>query len=119
MGTKKQELGRWGEQVASDYLSQKGYEIIGRNIQTPHGEIDILASLEQTLIFIEVKTRTNTLYGDPENSITSRKLIHMEESAGYYIQNTEYTGTWQCDVIAILKLATKPHEIVHFENVIS
>jgi len=119
MGTKKQELGTWGEQVASDYLIQKGYEILGRNIRTPHGEIDILASLDQTLIFVEVKTRTNTSFGNPENAITSRKLIHMEASAGYYIQNIEYAGTWQCDAIAILKLASKPPEIVHFENVIS
>lgn len=119
MGNKNQELGKWGEQQASEYLLDKGYEIIGRNIHTPYGEIDILASLGQVLIFIEVKTRGNNSFGDPETAINARKLIHMEESASYYIQQSEYSGTWQWDAIAILKSKFKPVEIIHFENVIS
>jgi putative endonuclease len=119
MESRKQEIGRWGEQLASEYLAQKGYKILGRNIRTPYGEIDILALLDQTLIFVEVKTRTSNSFGNPENAITTRKLTHMEASALHYTQNIEYAGTWQWDAIAILKLATKPPEIVHFENVIS
>lgn len=119
MGNKKQELGKWGEQEASNYLLRKGYTIIGRNIRTPHGEIDILASMDQILIFVEVKTRGNTVFGNPETGIDVRKLKHMEQSALFYIQNSNYEGTWQCDAIAILKSDPYPIEIVHFENVIS
>jgi putative endonuclease len=119
MGNKNQELGKWGEQEASDYLFKKGYKILGRNIRTPHGEIDILASLDQILIFVEVKTRGSSTFGNPEISIDARKLNHMEASALFYVQNNKYEGTWQCDAIAILKSQTKPIEIVHFENVIS
>jgi putative endonuclease len=119
MGNNKQELGKWGEQAASDYLIQNGYKIIGRNIRTPHGEIDILASMDHMLIFVEVKTRTSTTFGNPENSIDIRKLNHMEASALYYVQENEFEGTWQCDAIAILKSKSEPLEIVHFENVIT
>jgi len=119
MGNKKQELGKWGEQEASNYLLKKGYQILGRNIRTPHGEIDILASLDQILIFVEVKTRSSTNFGNPEIAIDAQKLSHMENSASFYVQNSDYAGTWQCDAIAILKSDTQPLEIVHFENVIS
>lgn len=115
----KQKTGNWGEQQASDYLKLKGYQILGRNIRTPHGEIDILASKDQILIFVEVKTRTSTKFGNPETSIDARKLNHMEASASYYVQENEYSGTWQCDAIAIIKSAVNPVEIVHFENIIS
>jgi putative endonuclease len=119
MGNYRQITGKWGEQVAVDYLTQKGYQILGRNIRTPLGEIDILASYEQILVFVEVKTRTNISYGNPESSITTRKLSHMDESARHYIQSIDYMGTWQWDAISILKITSKVHELVHFENVIS
>jgi len=117
MGDNKQDLGKWGEQEASNYLLNKGYKILGRNIRTPHGGIDILASLDQILIFVEVKTRKSTAFGNPEIAIYARKLNHMENSASFYVQNSDYAGTWQCDAIAILKSDTQPIEIVHFENV--
>ena len=119
MGLNKQEIGRWGEQEASDYLFQKGYTILGRNIRTPHGEIDILALKDQILIFVEVKTRTSTAFGNPENSIDARKLNHMKASALYYAQKNGFAGTWQCDAIAIFRSNSKPIEIVHFENIIA
>ena len=54
-----QRIGNWGEDVAAEQLAQKGYEIIGRNIRTPYGEIDIITKHNDTTIFIEVKTRTS------------------------------------------------------------
>jgi len=117
MENRRQNIGKWGEQIASDFLLQKGYKIIGKNIRTPHGEIDILAMLDQTLVFIEVKTRTNTIFGNPENALTPRKLLHMETSALFYIQKEEYDGDWQLDAISILKTGSTPPEIIHFENV--
>jgi len=119
MGNKKQNLGKWGEREASDYLIRKGYTIIGMNIRTPYGEIDILASLDQILIFVEVKTRATNSFGNPEISIDSRKLKHMEQSALFYVQESGYEGTWQCDAIALIKSYPNPVEIVHFENVVS
>ena len=119
MGDHRQRIGRWGEQLAADFLAQKGYQILGKNLRTPHGEIDILASINQILVFVEVKTRTSHEFGDPENSITSRKLNHMDASAQFITQQMDFTGTWQWDAISILKRSSEDHEIIHFENVIS
>jgi len=112
-----QAVGRWGEQVAADYLSGKGYLIIGRNIRTPYGEIDILARLNQNLVFVEVKTRSSSSFGFPEVSISRRKLAHMEQSAMHYSNENEITGSWQLDVISITKRKGASPEIIHFENV--
>jgi putative endonuclease len=117
MGNGKQKVGRWGEELASVFLINKGYQIIARNVRTPYGEIDILAIFNNYLVFTEVKTRTNRIFGNPEIALTPRKLLHMEASATYYIQNIGYEGGWQLDAISILIIGENPPEIIHFENV--
>jgi putative endonuclease len=117
MGNEKQKVGKWGEELASVFLINKCYKIIARNVRTPYGEIDILAIFNNNLVFIEVKTRTNKIFGNPEIALTPRKLLHMEKSALYYIQNIDYEGGWQLDAISILKIGENQPEIVHFENV--
>jgi putative endonuclease len=112
-----QRIGKWGEENAADYLMQKGYEIIGRNVRTPYGEIDILAKKDDIVIFIEVKTRTSNKMGLPEESITPRKREHMIACAEYYAAENEFEN-WQIDVISIEgKPGTTPW-ITYFENAI-
>jgi len=117
MTDRRKKIGSWGEQFACDYLIQQGYKIIGRNVNTPHGEIDILAKKGQNLIFIEVKTRTNYVFGYPEISLTPRKLSHMQNAALFYLQENEFDGGWQLDAISIVKIGKNLPEITHFENV--
>lgn len=118
MTGKNQALGRWGETVAAEYLVGKGYHIEARNIRTTYGEIDLLATKEGELVFVEVKTRTTLSYGYPEEAITEKKLVHMIESAENYLQEqTDFKGNWRIDVIAIHKRNGKETpEITHFEN---
>jgi len=117
MTDRRKKIGNWGEQFACDYLIQHGYKIMDRNVVTPHGEIDILAKKEQRLIFIEVKTRTNEVFGFPETSLTPRKLSHMQNAALFYIQNNEYEGDWQLDAISILRKGNDHPDLILFENV--
>lgn len=119
MDNNKQAIGKWGEELAVNFLINKGYKIIGRNIRTPYGEIDILATCDQTLVFAEVKTRMNRLFGNPETAINHRKISHMEDSAQYYIQMNGFEGDWQLDAISVLRIGKNPPEIFHFENVSS
>jgi len=112
-----QRVGKWGEEIASEYLLQKGYEVIGHNVRTPYGEIDIIARQGDILIFVEVKTRTSNKMGLPEESITARKREHMIASAGHYAMENEIDN-WQIDVISIEgKPGTTPR-ITYFENAI-
>jgi len=120
MTTQKQAMGQWGEEIAARYLESKGYIILTRNFHAAHGEIDIVASKESALIFIEVKTRSSHTFAYPEDSVTLRKQAAMLSTAEDFLRaHPESPESWQFDVIAIeIKPAGKP-EIVHFENVIS
>ncbi len=113
----KQTIGRWGEQAAVDFLCEHGYEVAARNVRTPHGEIDIIASKDGITIFVEVKARTGRSFGPPEVAVTPRKQAHMLASAEYYSQQHEIDH-WQSDVIAVQRIKGKA-EIMHFPSAIS
>lgn len=81
----KREIGKYGEEKAIEYIKKKGYAIIEKNFSCKQGEIDIIATNKEYLIFIEVKTRTNLEYGSPSESVNSIKQKHMYQSAKYYL----------------------------------
>jgi putative endonuclease len=112
-----QEIGRWGESAAAEYLCTLGYELLGRNLRTPFGEIDLLVRSAGLIVFVEVKTRTSSTFGPPEQAVSPRKLQHMIQAAQYYaaVHDIDY---WQIDVIAVEgRPGTKPL-ITHFENAV-
>ena len=116
----KQSLGRWGEERAAEFLETKGYEILGHNIRTEYGEIDLLARHEGVLIFVEVKTRSSQDFGNPEESVTEIKKQHMADAAEAYLQTRpEHDGDWRVDVVSVRRKANQPPEILHFENALS
>jgi len=115
--THNKQIGQWGETVAMDYLTERGYEIIARNVRTPFGEIDIIAKQDDVIIFVEVKARTSNKMGLPEESITARKQEHMLACAQHYAGENEIDH-WQIDVISVEgKPGDKP-VITYFENAI-
>lgn len=133
MSKLKQRLGRWGEQLAAEYLLARGYTIVAYNVRTPYGEIDLIAEQkrmpsdtsdagrEPVIVFIEVKTRSSTTYGSPEDAITSKKQTHMIDSALAYLQaHPEIEADWRIDVIAIQGNQTsKEPQIIHFKNALT
>jgi putative endonuclease len=116
----RQSLGHTGENIAAGYLENKGYDVIARNFRTPYGEIDIIARLEDTIVFIEIKTRATKTLGPPEISITRRKAEHMRSAAEYYVQqHPELKNEWRIDAISVQMQAHDNPMIVHFENAIT
>lgn len=121
MSTYRKTLGRWGEKQAASYLAEKGYVILDSNARTAYGEIDLIANQDSVTVFVEVKTRSSTSFGLPEESITPRKQAHILAAAQAYLQDhPELDADWRVDVISILRKGRgrKP-EIAHFENAIS
>ena len=116
--THNQKIGRWGEQAAIDYLKNHGYQILDKNARTPYGEIDIVASLGDVTVFVEVKTRTTRSFGLPEQALTARKLDHMTASAAFYASERGIDH-WQLDAIAVEGIPGVTPRIEHFENVTS
>ena len=118
--TSRQSLGRWGEAFAAEYLSQQGYTILEHNARTPYGELDLVASQGEMLVFIEVKTRASRSLGPPEISVTPVKQAHLLSAAKAYLQDRPQLGfDWRIDVVAILRLPDQPPQVEHFENILT
>jgi Predicted endonuclease distantly related to archaeal Holliday junction resolvase len=99
------EIGRFGEQVICNYLIQNGCAILERNFMTRHGEIDIIAEDEQYIMFIEVKTRSETKflqkYGRPANAVNKDKWQHITYAANTYLRQYKPTKMLRLDVAEI------------------
>lgn len=116
----RQRLGAWGEAAAVTFLQERGYVVLARNFRTPHGELDIIASRDSVLVFVEVKARSSNRHGFPEQAVSHRKQAHMLAAAESYfsVTNVDFFA-WQFDIIAITLQPGQPPEIEHIENVIT
>ena len=86
----KQELGELGEKLAKKFLEERDYEIICRNFRGRQGEIDIIAKdKENTIVFVEVKTRTSLEFGNPAEAVDDEKLEHMIRTAKYFLYSQQ------------------------------
>jgi putative endonuclease len=96
------EIGQTGEDQACRYVIDKGYQIIGRNWRCPYGEIDIIARDQQTLVFIEVKARRQSIDNAWE-AITPAKRQRMIDCAHAYlsVHESDNQVSWRIDVIAV------------------
>ena len=81
----KQETGKSGEEIASNYLEEQGYKILERNFSCNQGEIDIIAKDKEEIVFIEVKTRRNKKYGEGSEAVNINKQKHLLRAIKYYI----------------------------------
>ena len=119
MGKTNKEIGDEGEQLAVDFLKSRGYEIIIKNYRFGRGEIDIIVKdpKDGFLVFVEVKSRQNLEYGEPEYAVTQSKIKQIKKMARLYIYENKYEEI-ECrfDVIAILFKEELPPEITHIEN---
>lgn len=110
--------GNKGEEMAAVYLSGRGYAILEKNWRFKHWEVDIIASgKDNRLHFFEIKTRRNTMFGMPEESISREKMMNLRNAAEQYQYLHPEWKYVQFDVLAILLLYNKPPEFVLLEDV--
>ena len=83
MSTKQD--GDWGEALAAEYLEARGCRIVEKEWRCRFGEIDLIAEQEGTLLFVEVKLRTNLRYGMPRESVTAKKQEKLRSAALLYL----------------------------------
>lgn len=113
----RKQIGVRGEQLAAATLEKKGLVVLERNFSNRYGELDIIARDGKCLVFVEVKTKTGTLYGSPEEMISPQKLLRVRRMATIYMANTP--SLCRIDVIAIvLKPDGNPLRLTHYENVV-
>lgn len=98
----KQKYGKLGENEATKYLKDLGYEIICNNFSCMQGEIDIIAKDGRELVFVEVKTRTNKKYGEAKEAVTKNKQMHIKNALKYYLyKNKLENASVRIDVIEV------------------
>ena len=96
-------IGKRGEDAAARFLENNGYEILERNWKCEYGEADIIAMEGTTLVFVEVKTRSNEKHGFPEDAITPKKRKKYEQIAHVYLSQTDFVDIRvRFDVMALL-----------------
>lgn len=97
-------LGKQGEQIACDYLMKHGYRIMARNYRCPLGEIDLIAKKQKKISFIEIKTRTQTRYGRPEEAVDTRKQYRIIRIAQWYLKEHQQADCrLSFDVLSLFK----------------
>jgi putative endonuclease len=111
---KNKELGEQGEQMAADYLKKKGWHILELNYRYSHSEIDLIAKKDGLLVFFEVKTRTSTTYGMPEDFVDKKKAEFIIRAAEHYMHQTDWHGNIRFDIISIVKRGEM--ELKHIED---
>ena len=108
----KRGFGVAGEQIARDFLVGKGAKILEMNYRRPTGEIDIIARVKRTILFVEVKRRSSLRYGRPAEAVNPAKQAHIARTAALYLQeNGLEDAPVRFDVIEIL-----PGQIRHIEG---
>lgn len=111
------EYGKWGEQQAVEYLQRKGYTICHRDWKLGHRDLDITALTEdgETLAIIEVKTRRNTDYMQPEEAVDWRKMRSLAIAANAYVQRYQVHTDVRFDIITVVG-QDDDVQIEHLEN---
>jgi putative endonuclease len=111
------EKGRAGEEIAAVYLESKGYTLLEQNYFFEHAEVDIVAHDGQYIVFVEVKMRKNTIFGEPAESVTRKKQKLVMKAARAWLYERKMTGSLvRFDVIAIVKQPGRAPDIQHFEH---
>jgi putative endonuclease len=117
---KRREVGILGEKIAGDFLKKRGYHILETNYRCPEGEIYIIAQDKDCLVFVEVRSKTSTEFGSPEESITRAKIQRLVTATARYLQTHEsLPSLCRIDIVAVeMNRKGKPSRIELIENAV-
>ena len=110
------ELGKEGELLAANHLQSEGYVIRHRNWRCGHKELDIVAEKDGTLVFVEVKTRKDVLFGLPEDAVTNGKIRRIVSSADAYLRKYAIDLPVRFDLITIVTGENGLPRLRHIED---
>lgn len=118
--TKNRELGIRGEESAARYLETAGYRIIDRNWRCRDGELDIIASIDEVVAVVEVKTRTGHAAGHPYEAVTPAKVARLRRLALVWARENPFEGhRLRIDVIGVTVDGRGAETIEHLEGIVS
>ncbi|WP_407318313.1 YraN family protein [Isoptericola halotolerans] len=115
----KDAVGRYGERVATRYLSDRGYEVLDRNWRGTRGELDLVARRGGTLVVVEVKTRRGEAFGHPAEAVTRAKLARIRRLTGEWLHTHAVPRREvRIDVVAVVVPRSGAARVEHLEGVV-
>lgn len=115
--SKQKTLGKLGEDCAAKFLEAAGYTIVARNFRIRSAEIDIIAQLDNVIVFVEVKARSNIRHGLPVEAVNLRKQKKIIEAAGVFLQDEKFCDcACRFDVVEVYLRGEHVEKINHIEN---
>lgn len=105
-----------GEDLASEFLVNKKYQILHRNVRFRYGELDIIARDGDEIVFVEVRTRTVGKLSPPETTVGPQKIKKLIRSARLWIEGVRYMGFWRIDLIAVT-ITDAGNKIEHIKTI--
>src|SRR5574344_945866 len=111
--------GRKGEDLATEYLMQKGYRIIQRNVTFMKNEIDIIARDKNEIVFVEVKERATDVFGSPYEKVDKKKQELIIKVADNYIRKNNINFEARFDIVSIVDIDSEEPKIEHIINAFS
>lgn len=112
----KKEIGEMGENTAANLLIEKGHIILDRNYRVGHLELDIIAQKDDTIAFVEVKTRSANYLVSPQDAVNYRKRYRIVSAANGYMRHFQRRENARLDVITVLHQYGKVVSVEHIEN---
>lgn len=112
------ETGKWGEELATAYLKQQGYDILERDWRFGHRDIDIIARSPdgRMVVFVEVKTRTSDVVTRPEDAIDLKKMRSIGLAANAYVKTFNVVDELRFDVISIVGQRSDTAQLEHIQD---
>ncbi len=111
------DIGNNGEDIAAAYLESKDWIVLDRNYFFEKAEVDIVATDRNYIVFVEVKTRSGTYFGRPEEYVTPEKEKNIKKAAEAWIYERKMeTAVVRFDIISIVQKGNEAPEITHFED---
>lgn len=96
------ELGKWGEETAANYLQKQGYTILYKDWRFGHRDIDIVAVMGDTLVIVEVKTRRNEVFTDAETAVDALKIKSLSVAANAFMKQHGGAYDVRFDIITVV-----------------
>lgn len=112
------DTGKWGEELATEMLRSKGYTIIERDWHSGHRDIDIIARTpdSRTVVFVEVKTRTQDIIMRPEDAVTEKKIRNIGLAANNYVKMFDVVDELRFDLVTIVGENPKVAKVEHIAD---
>lgn len=113
---KHNDVGKTGEDIAAKFLLDRNYIVLERNWRHGRAELDLIAMEGLTMVFLEVKTRSDDIFERPENAVRNKKRGLMIKAAMGYMYKTNHEHAIRFDVLSVVLRGDKPVQIDHFRD---